>query len=313
MKKLYRSPVAKLPIEMENGALTTFNMGHDNVAYASIALKQSDDHSSALSNPGSLKTIPTVLPSYRLIGMGQYGCVLDMHIEQVAIHIHHVQPLGDDLLLECNPCHQRPEDFERNGRVYGRDGVLRRELLLGDGIQDIQTSPAAEIWTSYNDEGVLRTRGRHSPVGASGLVAWSDTGERRYEYSPPAGLGSMLDCYALNVTSTHDVWCYYYTDFPLVHLHRHRVKAAWEIPVHYSQAFAVGRNHALFAGSHKAPEVLHLIRLIPKGKALLIGEYLLCDESGEPIVATFKIGRGESIWMLDAQGYLYRVDLREVC
>ena len=35
----------------------------------------------------------------------------------------------------------------------------------------------------------------------------------------------ICDCYAVNVASDEDVWCYYYAEFPLVHL-RSRVRAS---------------------------------------------------------------------------------------
>ncbi len=49
--------------------------------------------------------------------------------------------------------------YDLNGRVFGPDGALRREFLLGDGIQDVQTTAEGDIWVSRFDEGVYGNLG----------------------------------------------------------------------------------------------------------------------------------------------------------
>src|SRR5919204_7050215 len=220
------SPVASLTPLIGDGQLVAFNVGPDGVVYLVVALRPLDYR---LQQPGGAsfaKTVPEQPQTYRVIGLSGPRPILDVVIEGERFNIHDVQPLVDELLLVCARSHYRgPDDFEKNGRVYTRHGKFSREVLLGDGIQSVQTTPGGIIWTSYFDEGVFGNYGWDNPVGASGLVAWDSAGNKLYEFQPGAGLDAICDCYALNVESEDDVWLYYYTEFPLVRLHCRNIES----------------------------------------------------------------------------------------
>jgi hypothetical protein len=123
------------------------------------------------------------------------------------------------------------DDYDANGHIFSSEGRFLHSFLLGDGIQDVQATRDGRIWTSYFDEGIFGNYGWNEPIGASGLICWDDTGTQRYAYTPSSGLDSICDCYALNVATDCDTWCYYYTEFPLVHLRDTQIVAAWDCPI----------------------------------------------------------------------------------
>ena len=56
------------------------------------------------------------------------------------------QPLSDDelLLVTSRSHYRRPNNFDWNGNVFSINGELKRQFLLGDGIQNIQTTQNRE-------------------------------------------------------------------------------------------------------------------------------------------------------------------------
>ena len=241
--------------------------------------------------------------AYRVLAYVDGTCRLDLTITGLPFPVHHVQPLGEHLLLAS--ARQRSGVVDCNARVYTRDGQLVRELALGDGIEDIQTTKAGEIWTSYFDQGVFGG----DPVAAKGLVAWNEDGEPVYTYGAPAGVGGIVDCYALNVAAKDDVWLYYYTEFPLVRIRHRRVAAVWNPPVQYSKAFAVDGRHALFRGGHGNTDDYLLYALGDDGDIAHLSTYTLCDEDGEPIDAGRVLARAD-VMTIESRGRIYalRID-----
>ena len=256
------------------------------------------------------KTVPKQPQRYRVVGLSGREPVVDLLIEGERFNIHDVQPLGDELLLVCvRSNYEGPDDFEKNGRVYTRDGKFAREILLGDGIQLVQATSGGVIWTSYFDEGVFGNYGWQTPVGASGLVAWDPGGIKLYEFQPSKGLDSICDCYALNVESEEDVWLYYYTEFPLVRLRRREIESVWKMPLGGSSALAISAGHALFRGGYKDRDTYQLFSLGRRGKPELLAKIDLRDKSGRKLVAGRVVGRADAIHLV-SDGFLYRVDVQ---
>jgi len=295
------------------GQIVAFDAGPRADAYIVVALKPLDYRTAAAKNQASfVKTVPEAAQRYRVVGVRAGEVELDVCIEDEKFNVHHVQPLGDELVLACARSYYRgPNDFDRNGRIYRRNGEFLREILLGDGVQTMQATSHGELWTSYFDEGIFGNYGWRDPVGASGLLAWSETGEKLYTYQPEGTLDSMADCYALNVAGNEDVWAYYYTDFPLVHLRKKRIAAFWAVPVTGSHAFAIAGNHALFAGSYKDRDALHLLHLGKDGKATQLARLELQDAHGKAIQLERTVGRAEYLHVLSNR-VLYTVSLWDV-
>jgi hypothetical protein len=311
MKRSIRlSPVTSLFPVIGNGELVAFNVGPDAVTYLVVALRSLDYRIEQPGRPGFVKTVAEQPQNYRVVGLSGPQTVLDIVIEEERFNIHDVQPLSDELLLVCARSYYRgPDDFEKNGRVYTRDGKFAREMLLGDGIQSVQTTSGGMIWTSYFDEGVFGNYGWECPVGASGLVAWDSAGIKVYEFQPRDGLDSICDCYALNVESEEDVWLYYYTEFPLVRLRRRKIESIWKMPLGGSGAFAISGGHALFRGEYKDWDTYQLFSLGTDGKPELVAKIELLDKNGNKLVAERVVGRADAIHLV-CDGFLYRVDLQ---
>lgn len=299
---LQASATVAVPTAPGAAALVGFNVGPRGDLYFISAMDELDYSTQQTGLATFPKPIPDSPQRYRIQSCGDGQTNLDVLVSNERFNIHDIQPVGDELLLVCARSRRRSaDDFDRNGRIYGRDGTFRREILLGDGIATVQSTDDGQIWASYFDEGVFGNFGWREPVGASGLVAWNLEGERVYEFDAPAGFNTMADCYALNVAADDDVWCCYYTDFPLVRIQHRNVTSVWRSPVRGSHAFAVSDNHVVFAGAHDEPHALRLVELDRDEKATLVETFQLVDSNEEPVSVERIIGRGKSLYALAGQ------------
>lgn len=227
-------------------------------------------------------------------------------IRQQHWNFHFVQPLPDDeLLLVCARTRRRDkDDYDLNARVFTCDGQLKREFLLGDGIEQVVTTQSGSIWTSYFDEGVLGNFGWSEPIGRSGLIQWDRRGNQRYSFQPVSGLDPIFDCYALNPISDDETWIYYHSQFALVRLVRGRVENYWLSPVRGSRHFVVWHDLVLFCGSYD-DESFHLCQLGDDHQMAVIASYQVEDDVEG--LST----RGSTIIL--AKGVVfYRIDLPEL-
>ena len=307
------SPIAQLDSVVTNESIVAFDVGPDGTVYVVLALKPLDYRTEHPSGTSSPKTTPAIPQSYRAIAFKEKQLALRIDITEEKFNIHHIQPLpANEILLVCSRSRYKSStDFEKNGRVYSLDGEFRREILLGDGIQSVQTTSDGVIWTSFFDEGTSGNFGWSDPVGESGLVAWNPQGDKLYDFQPTGDLYSICDCYALNVASDMDVWLYYYTEFPLVHLYCQQVQSAWAMPITGSDGFAVSGNRALFRGGYDDPDTYHLFSLEGNGRARLLRQLQLADETGQKITAEAAVGRGSALYVLSNRS-VYRVDVWSV-
>ncbi|WP_445630856.1 hypothetical protein [Nostoc sp. DSM 114167] len=307
-KMLPLSPIAELNSVVTDGNIVAFNVGFDEMVYVVLAVQPLDYRTEQPGWASFAKTTPDTPQSYRIIAFQEDRLTLDIDIAEEQFNIHDIQPLpAKEILLVCARCHYKsPNDFERNGRIYSLGGKFSREILLGDGIQSVQTTSNGTIWTSFFDEGVFGNFGWDEPIGSSGLVAWDSTGNKIYDFQPTDGLDSICDCYALNVESDTDVWLYYYTEFPLVHLHHKKIQSVWNMPISGSDGFAVSGSRALFRGGYDDRDTYHLFSLNNNGKVKLLKQLKFTDEAGQTIIAESVVGRGGSLYIL-SNGLVYRV------
>lgn len=302
MKTLQLWPVVELP--QGPGELVVFDPGPQRTLYTLHALEALDYRDESGAFP---KIHPSTPQRYRAQAWLDGEPVLDLTIEGERYNIHHLQPLGDDLLLVCSRSSARGGDSHLNGRVYSRSGRLMREMALGDAVEHVQTTAHGQIWTGYFDEGLAS----NNPITASGLVAWDAQGTPVYRYDPAPPLDRIIDCYALNLASHNEVWLCYYTTFPLVQLRDRRIVRSWTVPTpaRYSNAFAVFRDHALFAGGDDR-DSYHLLGLGEGPQASLIETFALIDETGTPLRAERIAGRGDTLYLLSA-ARVYAFDIHQ--
>ncbi|HEY2410780.1 MAG TPA: hypothetical protein VGI40_00975 [Pirellulaceae bacterium] len=306
-------PTADIGAFVANGSVVAFNVGPEEKFYFVVAHEPLDYRIERPSGSTFAKINPEQPQNYRVVVLSGDRADLDVDVRNEPFNIHDVQPLSSSgLLLVCGRSRFRgTDDFDRNGRIYSRDGRFAHEISLGDGIQSVQATSNAVIWTSYFDEGVFGNYGWESPIGSAGLVAWDSSGRKLYEFVPPNKLESICDCYALNVESDAVAWCYYYTQFPLVRIRTFEVDGVWNVPIHGSDAFAVSGDLALFRGAYKQRDTYNLIALQSEGKATIKAQLHLRDEFGEVLIAERVVGRGNSIYLLRGTR-IYRLNVERV-
>jgi hypothetical protein len=201
----------------------------------------------------------------------------------------HVQPIDGHNFLVAAPW-TYPE-MGQNGHVLDRDGTLVRQLSLGEGIADVQTTSGSDVWVSYFDEGVFK-------AGEPGLACFDHVGERVFAFNSSIANNDDVpiihDCYAMNVESDNEVWLYYYSAFPLVRLVDKQLAGIWpRTPGLGAHAFAVGERSVLFAGDYG--DTTTITRHFPEsGRA----EMARAIGQGQAVEFTRAAGRGDSLYLL---------------
>ena len=229
------------------------------------------------------------------------GGTTTVDIEPTRENIHHVQPLPGGRWLLVRARAASPGDA--NAHVYSPGGMRVSSFHAGDGIADVQVSAGGQIWVSYFDEGVFGAR--RVSLGASGLACLDEDGTPQFRYTDaPGGDDSLADCYAMNVASDRDVWLYYYTRFPLVHVRDRKVaRRLDDIPVRGAHAFAVDRGAAVFGPGYG--ESAALTRLDLKTKATQAATAFI---DGAPVKEGDWFGRQSRLYVYNGRA-LYGVDV----
>ena len=171
-------------------------------------------------------------------------------LSEVEVAFPSVQPLPNgEILLVGARCNYRNGDPEKNALVFDKEGKILRRFVLGDGINDVQTTGDGLIWVSYFDEGIFGNFGWNEPMGSSGLNCFDSTGQIIWHFKQPDGFDSICDCYALNVTR-NAVWACYYTDFPLVKINSDKQVQGWKNEIGGASSLAVNDGCVLLWGGY---------------------------------------------------------------
>lgn len=215
-----------------------------------------------------------------------------------------VQPLGDDqVVLVGARCRWRTNTADKNAAVYDWQGQCRARFPLGDGLQDVRTTSGQVIWASYFDEGVFGNYGwgrpYPAPIGESGLCSFDHLGQPSFAYDhEAAGTDSICDAYALNVRSDDDVWVYFYTEFPIVHVSGSRYRQ-WRCGVGGARAVAVNEPHVLLFGDYKRRNLARVLMLGSDGSARPIREVTVELPEGADAGVTTAVGIGSKLYLFD--------------
>lgn len=217
-------------------------------------------------------------------------------------NFHFVQLLpnllpNDEILLVRG---RAKSDQDKNAHVYTIEGQPQRHFSIGDGVQDVQVAENGDIWVSYFDEGVYSG----SALSQAGLSAFNSDGGLCYQFSAE-NIKPIDDCYALNLCSSNEVWCYYYTSFPLVRVRDKKAEVITaQTPVNGATAFAVNEQYTLYWGSYKNRNSLHLHNR-KEDKTVYITPV---TESREVLSNFEAIGRGNILWLY-LEDSVYRLEL----
>lgn len=216
----------------------------------------------------------------------------ETQLTQVESAFPYVQPLpGGEILIVGARCNFRNGDPEQNAAVFSNAGVLKRQFVLGDGINGVLTSTNGQIWVSYFDEGVFGNFGWDKPIGASGLVCFDPTGRIVWEFRPPDGTDTIADCYAFNVCED-SVWTYYYTEFSLVRIDANFQVRAWKNTVTGARVIAVSPSRVLLWGGYGEKRARCVMQTLQSNSVVNPVELCLSIPAGlDGATATF-IGRG---------------------
>ncbi|MEU6799150.1 hypothetical protein ABZ907_46305 [Nonomuraea wenchangensis] len=225
------------------------------------------------------------------------------------------QPLPDgNVLLVGGRCSWRNGAAECNAAIYDADGKRRRVGVLGDGIEDVQTTPSGEIWVSYFDEGVCGSRGwgeadSPAPIGSCGLIRFRPDLDIAWRYPYDGEFGGIADCYALNVAG-EDAWAYYYTDFPIVRI-RAAAIAGWPTEVRGAHALVVADDRVVLVGGYG--DRRRLVAGSIQGEAFSVdrpARLVMPNGRSVPRAANV-LGRGSELHVVVGQSWL-KLDIEEL-
>jgi hypothetical protein len=240
--------------------------------------------------------------------------ILDVVLTGEKFNYHYLQPLGEDRLLLVGARARKYQnqagnrDCDYNAKVCDFDGNIITQFCLGDGIQDVQVTAEGTIWTSYFDEGVYGNYGWDEPIGASGLIAWDEKGNKKFENQ----VACIDDCYALNVVNEDEVWFYYYTDFKLGYIQggTDQPEITFMDPhISGSSGFCTDGDHFIFDAGYGKHGTYILKKLAKPGNLVDRQRIQFVDESGEKL---FLSSLRKNQLLLNQGNRLYLVEIEQI-
>lgn len=153
-------------------------------------------------------------------------------------NIHFIQPINEKfLLLSSRARYYADKTFDKNALIVDETGHIKSRMCLGDGIEQCMVDGQNRIITSYYDEGVIGSYGWTDPIGSSGIIVWSENGDKLWENNQH----DILDCYAMNLGLSDELWFYYYTDFNLVKTD-YNYQIAYSPQISYASRFLLNQK-----------------------------------------------------------------------
>ncbi|MBX7266259.1 hypothetical protein KIF24_09660 [Micromonospora sp. Llam7] len=244
-----------------------------------------------------------------------------------------IDTLGDGVVLAAARCDPPGVSYERYGepvpedqlhltenlRVFDSRGQIRASFYVGDGIEQLVTDADGNIWTSYFDESSYWSAnpdGTRSYGFMIGLARWDSSGGEPWMVSSDTPTVAWCDCYALNVGRQRVHACPY-TDFPLVELDAHGVRAVMSNTIRSCSGLAVSGADVAFLDQHREGGRYRWdIRRARRDGDVVVEkerEQLLLPDGRQPSGwARGKVGRDEMLW-LQVDGdrrrwYRYEID-----
>ena len=293
--------------------LVAMSQSYDGSILALIAHKELDYRIQDSSGASFAKTKPDEHQDYTILEIYQNESVSETLITDEKYNIHYVQKHPDGLfLLTCARSERRnSDDFDLNGRIYDANGRVWGEILIGDGVEDVQIDDDGNIWIGFFDEGVFGNYGWDDPIGKHGLISMGISGQITYQYQPSGDLGMICDSYAMNVNSSKDVWICYYTDFPLVNLSKDTIRNHWVSPIHGSSAFAIGGGYVLMEGGYDDRGSYQIFQIKNNHQVTQGRKVVFYDEDDQPILAKFTSARSSTITFY-SRDKIYSVDIFDI-
>jgi len=304
-KTVALQPFADISAYMEGFEIVSAQIGSDGCMYV-LLINQIPVRERGMFVQTVLKKTHT----YKVL-LVEKDYVDEVVIADQPFNYHYVQPLHRHLLLVGARCsYYGVGKYDLNAKVCDFQGNTIREFLLGDGIQSVQVTEKGIIWTSYFDEGVFGNNGWNKPVGAQGLLAWDENGNKLYEDQ----VSDIADCYALNAANDEEVWFYYYTDFLLGCISGgiEQPKVTFMNPeISGSSGFCTDGYHFLFDGGY-GKHGTYILKKNEKPGSLSEGcKIHFLNEKAEPLVPLTQDFRENRV-LFSEGSLLYLVSVEEV-
>lgn len=119
--------------------------------------------------------------------------------------------IDDDTFLIAET---RCKEFEKNAKVFNRDGALLWEFAAGDAISNIVVFNRKYVF-SYFDEGVMGEKN----ISNEGLVVFNKKGKPLYSFnSRNKGKYRIWDCYQMIKTEVDKILFYGYGKLPILEM-----------------------------------------------------------------------------------------------
>ncbi|MBG9790455.1 hypothetical protein [Brevibacillus laterosporus] len=287
----------------EDYEVVTSALGYDKKIYILLVNKTPErmDGMFVQSKTSSLFT-------YKVLTIAEDGKICETSLSKQRYNYHFIQPINDDnlLVVGARTRYFGPDNYELNGKIFDLDGNLIKELLLGDGIQNVQVSANGTIWTGFFDEGVFGNYGWVEPIGASGLIGWDRNGKQVFSNHK----ADICDCYALNVVNDQEIWFYYYTDFHLVKIANDQMEF-FNPKISGSSGFITYNSYFLFDKGYGKHDEYILLKNNNSGKFIQKCEVRFITQEGKTIQSYDRDFRGD-VLILREGDCLYKVHLHEI-
>lgn len=235
--------------------------------------------------------------------------VIDLGVLEAIFPRVDLFPDGRVLVVEPRCSWRSPNDYDLNCIVFDPRNGRSTRILLGDGIGGASVDALGRIWVGYVDEGIFGNcgwggLGGPRPIGSAGLVCFSDTGEKIWEY--PRDISHQIsDCYALNVSGA-EATIFFYTDFPVCKIANDFTLQYWETDLHGCHQLAISETTVLFSAQYKDPGHVAYQGILAEGRIEQVRQIRLLMPDGSTLSDGQLKGRGKYLYLFDAPG-VYRV------
>lgn len=305
MKEFILQPVADFSAYLEGRKVVGIGVGPDReVLLLAVVSGLTDERFAAYTQPGWIvlkrhnnPVTPTLLEFHP-----DYIGEIEMN-QMEAKQLSYVQPLpnGEFLLVGG-----RYEGDVPNAVVFSAAGVHQRDLILRDGIADVQVAQDSTIWVSYFDEGVFS----FDPLTATGLLRFSSNGEIIWRFEARSGFNSISDCYAMDV-GREATWICYYTNFPIVRIKADGTMRGWKNKFTGARALAIDNHRVLLFGGYELHRSRCVVQEFGDEKMLRAREIQLLLPDAELPARMRVVGRGSTLHFFIGTVW-YQFDLAEV-
>jgi hypothetical protein len=238
-------------------------------------------------------------------------------LEIPALDLRHprIDTLGDGFVVADARCEmpsgpsartvaELEAQIPHNAHIIAADGTATTTFHAGDGIADLLTGPAGDIWISYTGEASIcapdprRTPGRppfRTSMTRPGLIRWTPAGDAAwYAASDLSGPAMGVGCHALNVGAGR-TWAYPRPGFPLVEADRTGVRCDRRTPVHSARGVIVSGDRVAFVA--RDPVVTFARSTEGPIEAVATAPLLLPDGREPPAPIRRTVCRDNRMWL----------------